>query len=523
MSLQLIHLLQKGYFPIELPPPFNTTSFGLATTNRPTHVISLANTAPKSSPSCAHNLVRAGGLRRNLSIPNPKHFYKLAFHVVTYWNNIEVAANKSKYSLSKPIISQSDRAILPQFSLGEKPQKIALLRSKAKYILKADIARFFPSIYTHCIPWALLGKNNAKQMHANSTLRQTWQDKFDVYSRNIMNNQTVGIPIGTDISRIIAEIILGEIDSQLEKKFNKLKGIRFIDDYEFALESYAEAENVLSYLQSLLNEYELALNPTKTKIVQLPALIEPIWISRLRTYNFRDSNDVAQKSDLIAYFDLVFDFINKSPDEGIMKYSIARLRHEDIKKSNWELYESLLLNCSLNEPACLPQICEQLTYYQSKLYKINKTNWGEVLNKIIADKVPLGHSSEAAWAMWIIRILNIRLSSKCAKIISQSDDSIVTLMGIGLSILGLTEKKYFSQLRIYENKSYLYEPQWLLCYQLNYMNYFTVNARALNLSADRFYNYLEQNNVSFFDINTTVSIPVRKRGAVFPLYSSGGY
>jgi len=143
MSPQLIHLLQKGNFPIELPPPFNTTSFGLATTNRPTNVLSLANTAPKSSPSCAHNLVRAGGLRRNLSIPNPKHFYKLAFHVVTYWNNIEVAANKSKYSLSKPIISQSDRAILSQFSLGEKPQKIALLRSKAKYILKADIARFF--------------------------------------------------------------------------------------------------------------------------------------------------------------------------------------------------------------------------------------------------------------------------------------------------------------------------------------------------------------------------------------------
>jgi len=96
-------------------------------------------------------------------------------------------------------------------------------------------------------------------------------------------------------------------------------------------------------------------------------------------------------------------------------------------------------------------------------------------------------------------------------------------MGIGLSILELTEQKYYSELRIYENKSYLYEPQWLLCYQLNYMNYFTVNARALNLSADKFYNYLEQNNVSFFDINTTVSIPVRKRGAVFPLYSSGGY
>ena len=360
-------------------------------------------------------------------------------------------------------------------------------------------------------------------MYASNTLSNTWQDKFDTYCRSINNNQTVGIPIGTDISRVIAEIILGEIDSLLAKKFKKLKGIRFIDDYEFALDSYAEAESVLSHLQALLNEYELALNPSKTQILQLPEIVEPIWTSRIRTFSFRHTNDIAQKHDLIAYFDLVFDFINKTPDEGIMKYAIARLRNENIKKANWEIFEGLLLSCALNEPACLPQVCEQIAFYQNQQYKINKKNWAEVLNKIIANKVPLGHASEAAWAMWIIRILQIRLSSNCAKIISQSDDSIVTLMGVGLSVLGLTKKSYFSRLKIFENKSYLFEPQWLLCYQLNFMNYFTPNARATNLSGDPFYSHLSQNNVSFFDINTVVSVPVRRRGAITPTYSTGGY
>jgi hypothetical protein len=33
MPLQLLELLQKGYFPIGLPPPFSTNTFGLAITN----------------------------------------------------------------------------------------------------------------------------------------------------------------------------------------------------------------------------------------------------------------------------------------------------------------------------------------------------------------------------------------------------------------------------------------------------------------------------------------------------------
>ena len=32
-----------------------------------------------------------------------------------------------------------------------------------KYKVKADISTCFPSIYTHAIPWALVGKNNAKE------------------------------------------------------------------------------------------------------------------------------------------------------------------------------------------------------------------------------------------------------------------------------------------------------------------------------------------------------------------------
>jgi len=521
MSLQLIDVLQKSYFPIELPPPFNTKSFGSALTITTTNILGFANTRPHYSIPTSHNLVRAGGLRRNLSIPNPKHFYKLANHLVNNWNNILPYANVSKYSLTKPVLSTGDRAISPEFSLNERSKKVAHLRSTAKYILQTDISRFFPSIYSHCIPWAIYGKATAKALHASNQLKGTWQDSFDVYSRGINNNQTVGIPIGTDTSRVIAEVVLGNIDKQLAKKFKKLKGIRFIDDYEFALESIADAENVLSYLQYLLNEYDLALNPNKTRILKLPDLLEPLWTSKLRTFSFRHTNEIAQMNDLTSYFDLVFNSLKNNPDEGMLKYAIARLRSECINRNNWPTYESLLMNCAVNEPACLPQICEQLDFYQHESYKMNKQKWSEVLNGIIYEKVPLGQSSEAAWAMWILKLLTIRLSSKSAKLINETDDSVVALMGIGLANIGLTKLSYFSNLQQYSNIANIYNAQWLLCYELNHKNLFNTNIN--NLSNDSFFNYLTTNSVSFFDMSIIVPTPIRRRGIIVSQLPTGIY
>jgi hypothetical protein len=463
MPLQLLELLQKGYFPIELPPPFSTNTFGLAITNSGSTGFTLSNTSPKFSQMTSHNLVRAGGLRRNLSIPNPKHFLRHANQIVANWGDLSLAANKSKYSLTKPITGRQERAISPEYGLNERTEKIANLRSTSKYSLITDISRFFPSIYTHSIPWALLGKKKAKNLHTTGSLKGTWQDELDYSLSALNNNQTIGIPIGPDSSRLIAEVLLGEIDTLLQEKHKKLKGIRFIDDYEFGLNSLAEAENVLSYLQSLLNEYELGLNPAKTKIITLPDLLEPIWTSKIRTFIFRRANSISQKNDIISYFNMVFKYLTNSPDEGILKYGIARLRSENIKRDNWELFENILCQCVLIDPACLPQVSEQLVYYTDIGFKVSKQKWNENLNKIIYEKVPLGHSSEAAWAMWLLKILNIPLSAKSAKIVNQTDDSIVSLMGLGLSTLGLANITYLSNLQTFCNPLYLYEQQWLLC------------------------------------------------------------
>jgi hypothetical protein len=125
MSLQLIDLLTKGYLPIELPPPFTAAQYAQELAG-PTAALpgGAAASQPRFSTACVHNLVRTGGLRRNLGIPNPKHFYRLAEHVTVNWANLTACANASPFSMSKPTADgRFERAISPEHDLAERTAK----------------------------------------------------------------------------------------------------------------------------------------------------------------------------------------------------------------------------------------------------------------------------------------------------------------------------------------------------------------------------------------------------------------
>ena len=66
----------------------------------------------------------------------------------------------------------------------------------------------------------------------------------------------MGIPIGPDISLAIAETLLGAVDQELLKKL-KVRGLRYIDDYELSIDSLAEAERLQGALQEVLSDFEL--------------------------------------------------------------------------------------------------------------------------------------------------------------------------------------------------------------------------------------------------------------------------
>ncbi len=466
----------------------------------------------RDAPSTAHNSCTpeiAQDGRRTLIDVSRVVMSTVISVVVQRWADLQTAVNRANISLTKPVDTNPFRAITGQHDLTERTARRIELRSRSRFVLRTDINRFYPSIYTHSLPWSVHSKAAVKAHLAAGTLGTLWSNQLDLFAQSLNDRQTMGIPIGPDCSLVMAEVLLSAVDEELTNRIPGIRGIRYIDDYEFGVNQHSEAEYIVSVLQSILSHYELALNPSKTRIITLPEVIEPLWTSRLRTFLFRDAGVVGQRNDLTAYFDMAFSLAKAEPDEGILKYAVPRLNTVDVFEDNWPLLAGLFGQCVSVEPACLPQVCEQIVHYQSVHFAMNAGLWRDVLNRIVSERLPLGQASEAVWALWLMKQLNISLSPEAETAVAQCEDSVAALMGLGMASVGLANAANLTQLNVFAEPAELGGRQWLLCYEGVRQGWITPTSGAGTLAADPQFAFLHANGVTFFDINAAPSAPRR--------------
>src|SRR6185437_3430328 len=203
--LTIEKLLSLGYFCEELPPVFGSKRLG----KKYKSLLPVLNNIPKQDKLwdtlCVDYIAPKVGIhRRNLSIPNPYPQIKLSEIIVSKWSDIESHYKKSTMSISTPEIDKENKRAITYLNKFELFKEGCIKTAGSKhYRLSLDIAKYFPSIYTHSIPWALHGKEAAKK----DRTKKLWGNIIDAYMRASNSNQTKGVPIGTDTSRIIAEII----------------------------------------------------------------------------------------------------------------------------------------------------------------------------------------------------------------------------------------------------------------------------------------------------------------------------
>jgi hypothetical protein len=173
--MHLPSLLARGYFPRELPTPFRTASFARLLTkdkSRPGHFAAKALKTkgfPKAK-NTHYSHARGGLARRRLDICNPIHFFLLAQEITDHWTEIEKQYSPSPLSATLPVPSSRGRAVGTKHLLSNRVNLARQRRLGRHYILQSDISRFYPSIYTHSIPWALHTKPVAKDDHGPSFL-----------------------------------------------------------------------------------------------------------------------------------------------------------------------------------------------------------------------------------------------------------------------------------------------------------------------------------------------------------------
>lgn len=503
--IDLSRLLSLGYFPRELPPPFSTETFANAVTQSSQPVPNSFTNPRTLTKLCRHNIARVGLERRILSIPNPVGYYNLSTVIIQNWNNIQAFVNQSSLSKSTPTTYTSNvRAILPIKNQQELIAHKTYVRAKSKYILKADISRFYQSIYTHSIPWALHTKPIAK---ANKTNPAYYGNLLDQFVRNSQDGQTMGVPIGPDSSLAISEIILTAADMLLTSQLNNFRCFRYIDDYEIGCTSYTEAEQVLSRLQHILREFELETNVIKTKIIELPAALDTPWVYELRNFSFRTPPH-HQKTDLISYFDRAFALAKEYPEDYVLKYAIQRLQSVQIDPSNWEIAEQLHLQCVMVETGTFLPVLGRLIDRNKNGFSVDIQTIGEVINSQLILQCPSDHGSEVSWALWAAIFWNIEIEAEAASALSKMNDSVVALLALDAHSRGLIPNGLdTTHWEAYMTTDELHGNQWLLSYEANKKGWLPSIGTNDHVMADPNFAFLKNSNVEFYDLHKVKAIP----------------
>ena len=501
--VKLHSFLAKGYFPRELPPTFTTRSYAR-----------YAKTVGSSWPTgewtrCVeHSLARPGGLRRPLKIPNPLTFFRLARILTENWSEIRTHTWRERLSASRPhVMRPSSRAVVARYQFGELKRLRALRRRSSRYLLLTDIDQFYPTIYTHAIPWALHTKNVSKASVRSKERKKGHSgllgDKIDKALQWMNEGQTHGIPIGPDTSLVVAEILLAAADhALLTKKAADFCGFRFVDDYELSFKSLTAAEETLAELEAILASFELRLNPRKTRIVDLPNQLDSAWSVELKLINIRDKkHPVGQRNDILSLFSRAFDLTTGFPSDPVLRYAISSSQDLDVSASGWRSFHNCVLSAACADPSSLPVALGTL-YKVSATgnHTIPKVPLAEVFESVISGHAARAHGSEVAWAIWGALAWDVSLSTTAAQLVDEmedDEDDIVALLAMHASKRGLFPKGSLSKklwADLVSHPGVLDSEHWLLAYEANQKGWLSAPAVARN----RYFSAMSRARISFY-------------------------
>lgn len=295
---------------------------------------------------------RNTNIPRLLSIPSPFSYSNLCNCIANNWNEIikalgeKTVNQKYKYSqIHLQKLKGKDFLFEMSHNYADKDrvimESIQKLPIRNKYKVDADISSCFPSIYSHALSWALVGKEEAKK---NKNDKSKWYNILDFYSRNVKNEETNGLLIGPHSSNLLSEIVLCCIDHDLSDKYQY---IRNIDDFTCYVETEDNAEHFLLDLNDTLKNYELCLNTKKTKITRLPINSDTDWVSSLNSFfigdTYTDNHKIVfKKQRLKAYLDLSISLANKTGNSAVYTYAIKTIANTALGKMAKEYYIDLI-------------------------------------------------------------------------------------------------------------------------------------------------------------------------------------
>lgn len=236
-----------------------------------------------------------------------------------------------------------------------------------RYVLHTDVADCYGSLYTHSIGWALHGKAEGKQRRRDKSLLGNFID--DLITRGRWG-QTNGIGQGSGLMDLVAELVLGWVDLEIDTKLrgsgvgrDRVRVLRYRDDYRIFANSERDGEEVLKAVSECLREVGMKLSTAKTKVD--PNIIEgslkPDKLAAILLEDLGTENAKTLQKQLLR----IHAFGQRYPNSGALRrlMSVMHKRIESMRDAEGDLAVqiSIATDIGFTSPSAFPAVAGVLS------------------------------------------------------------------------------------------------------------------------------------------------------------------
>lgn len=283
----------------------------------------------------------------------------------------------------------------------------------------------YSSIYTHTIPWALHGREEALRDKEYKLLG----NRIDRLLQYANDARTNGIAVGPALTDLIAEIILSRVDVEVSRRVVKksidFAAARFKDDYRILCQTEKDGQLILQIIADVLAEYNLVLNEKKTVILRLPDGIYRAHDREYFPYSLKSNKRIRFRVFEHTLL-IVLDIHRRFPGTSILEKFISELFRKD---------KSLKVTFSRNESRRFQEIKKmiELLFFAKResqkilchvlavceqLYLAHRMQFSE-LKEYLADRVKYelklassnGSTFEVVWYIFFARKVRLGIPS----------------------------------------------------------------------------------------------------------------
>lgn len=497
-------LIRNGYLPEEVPPIVTAKFFSEHCKANYSDWLSQLNIMTRLNTEYdIFSVPRATTGRRLLALVNPAA--QLGLSLVITENRVAIKAKMAR----SPISLYEAEEKLDQYKAfkGLNFERWHTLQdgisSKYPFAVKADISRFFYTIYTHSIPWAVWGKVKAKQSYRLGWFKAHWSNQIDMALQACQSRETFGIPVGPDTSRIIAEILMSGIEEESghSKKMSHAKAVRLIDDIYIGENSIEDAQKTLDEIKDSLWMYNLQLNEDKTYISETKYVYDDYWKRDFDEISFVNLNKLSDKKKIKYIVDAALYHCKNENSELPAIWACRRLISiSKLLNDNISLVDAFF-RLGRDYPSTTKHVAEFLVNNRTRLSGTEISDRVEYwIKNLIVFNYGNKNDLELSWVLLIAGIYHIKLEKKDFPNFDYVPGSVV------FSIIGLLRQHGIINFPLGTwdwkprfKKGGIYGPDWLPLYEA-VLRKWTKDSKIVGfVNACPHFSKLLAANISFLD------------------------